>query len=293
MKSSFSTSNSNDVTDFLHYQKVNNNKIIISSLIPKGDELMRNRDFYGFIIILILKGSLSLYIENKKTTVRQNEFILILDMTTIQKTHASKNIELRVFYISREYSKKLALEAHINWLPYNYNELFFKTSLSKNEIEICRTYYDLIEKRIVSQSQSRFTQVHNAIIRAAIYELIDLMESHIKQPLFIEQKAENATMRDFIQLIKTTKPNPRKVSWYANKLNITAKYLSTLCRKTTGLTPTRIINIEIYKEALKLIEQSNYAIYEISEMLGFTNPAHFSTFIRRIGGSSPQSIRKD
>ncbi|MGM9706544.1 MAG: helix-turn-helix domain-containing protein [Prevotella sp.] len=68
------------------------------------------------------------------------------------------------------------------------------------------------------------------------------------------------------------------VNGYAERLHITPKYLSSVCKHATGKTASQLINEEIIRMAKLLLHDNKYSIKQIADLLGFANQSHFGVF---------------
>ena len=84
----------------------------------------------------------------------------------------------------------------------------------------------------------------------------------------------------------------KAVSFYAEKLHISANYLTILCKKHLGVSATQLIHQRICTEAKRLLQKRNLTVKEISFDLGFTEHAYFSNFFKTQTGLTPSEFRE-
>lgn len=82
-------------------------------------------------------------------------------------------------------------------------------------------------------------------------------------------------------------------SAYAAALRISRDRLGDICRSASGRSPKRIIDLRVAIEARLLLEHSTYSIEQISGLLGFVTPSHFTRFFQRIAGAAPSRYRSE
>jgi len=97
---------------------------------------------------------------------------------------------------------------------------------------------------------------------------------------------------NYLKLIDEYYKKNKKVSFYADKLNITANYLNILCKKNTHNSANTLIQNRITLEAKRLLQISKLSIKEIAFDLGFEDLAYFSNFFKNHTGSSPRAFRE-
>jgi len=95
----------------------------------------------------------------------------------------------------------------------------------------------------------------------------------------------------FMSLLRQNFKNERSLDFYAAKLCITPKYMTSLIKKTSGKSALEWINDCVILEAKNLLKYSDMSIQEISEYLSFSNQSFFSQYFRRLSGCSPSEYR--
>lgn len=98
--------------------------------------------------------------------------------------------------------------------------------------------------------------------------------------------------RTFIQLVKDNFRQQRKITYYANRMCLTPKYLSTLIRKFSGRGPSDWIDMCVVMEAKNLLRYSDMSIQEIAFYLGFPTQSFFGRYFKAHTGQSPKLFRK-
>lgn len=119
---------------------------------------------------------------------------------------------------------------------------------------------------------------------------------------FIEREspvhaADTSTMRDkdifgnFLALIASEQHKRRQVTYYADKLCLTPKYLSTVCQRVSGKAPMQWITESVMEDCYAMLRETNKTVKEISDSLGFPNSSFFGQFFRRQAGMTPLEYR--
>lgn len=78
----------------------------------------------------------------------------------------------------------------------------------------------------------------------------------------------------------------------AEHVGINATYLSRVYHRATGETLISYISSEKMKQAYKLLEDPTVKMQQISQSLGFLNPAYFSFFFKKNTGITPSEYRE-
>ncbi len=97
----------------------------------------------------------------------------------------------------------------------------------------------------------------------------------------------------FLQLISEQVQKRQRVSFYAERLNISSKYLSSISKKVSGKAPMRWITESVMQDCYELLKESDLTVKEISNRLGFPNSSFFGQYFREEAGVTPMTYRKD
>lgn len=81
------------------------------------------------------------------------------------------------------------------------------------------------------------------------------------------------------------------VSFYAEQLHITPRYLSAVTRKAVGKSPKQVIDEYLAAESISLLRSSRLTVQQTAIRLGFASQSEFSKFFRRMHGLSPSEAR--
>ena len=103
---------------------------------------------------------------------------------------------------------------------------------------------------------------------------------------------EKRLFKRFLELLSSEPYKRQQVNYYAEKLCVTPKYLSTVCHKASGQSPIHWITDSVMGECYELLRNSTLSVKEISDRLGFPNSSFFGQFFRRQAGMTPLEYRK-
>lgn len=84
----------------------------------------------------------------------------------------------------------------------------------------------------------------------------------------------------------------RDVRFYADRMNVSSRYLAQVTKRIAGKAPKTIIDDYICREAEYLLVSSDKTVQEIAYNLGFCSQAHFSKFFRKMSGDTPSEFRR-
>lgn len=138
-----------------------------------------------------------------------------------------------------------------------------------------------------------FHQNSSKIVAPLIMAMIEKTESlHIDNQLDSNKFSRKQQLaKAFCSLINTHYLESKDVSFYADKLNITPKYLSEVIKEQTGKSPKNLIEQLLMQEAKSLLKQTEMNIKEISYWLGFYDPSYFTKAFKAAEQMTPFEYR--
>ena len=97
---------------------------------------------------------------------------------------------------------------------------------------------------------------------------------------------------EFMELVRQYSKQERNVRFYARRLNITPKYLSTVSKDVSGKTAARWIDEAVILEAKSLLRYSGMSIQEIAYHLNFSTQSFFGKYFKQHTGYSPSRFKR-
>lgn len=102
----------------------------------------------------------------------------------------------------------------------------------------------------------------------------------------------DSTVEALRRLVEEHFRKERLISFYADKLAITADRLNDHVKRVAGVTAGHLIRQRVLTEAKRQLVFTGQPINEISYDLGFADPSHFARFFRKQTGMAPQEFRE-
>lgn len=98
---------------------------------------------------------------------------------------------------------------------------------------------------------------------------------------------------DFINEVATHHKTNSDVRYYADRLNVSSRYLAQVSKRIAGKSPKNIIDEYLMQEIELLLTSTDKTVQEIAYECGFRSQAHFSKFFRKMKDCTPSEYRKN
>ena len=102
---------------------------------------------------------------------------------------------------------------------------------------------------------------------------------------------QESILEQFLRLLRRHYRAERKVTFYADRLCLTPKYLSKAVRQASGKTVSAWIDQYVTTEAKALLRSTDMTVQQIALHLHFDTQALFCKYFKRVTGLSPREYR--
>ena len=173
--------------------------------------------------------------------------------------------------------------------------LFAKTSpvfhLSDSQRDVLLEYSQQMVRKITDTEHHFRKQLLGSIIRSIIYEVSNIIYQSQQTDTTRKTRAETIFTK-FIRLVEQNFRSERRVSWYAQQLCITPKYLSETVKAVSKRRPNDWIDNYVTMEIRVMLRNSTMSIKEIAQELNFANQSFLGKYFKEHVGMSPKEYRK-
>ena len=95
----------------------------------------------------------------------------------------------------------------------------------------------------------------------------------------------------FVHLVQEHCMAEREVRYYANKLNVTPKYLNFVCKQNSGVTASEWIQRYTKERIILFLQNKNLNITEIADKMMFSSRSFFTRYVKKVLGVTPMEYR--
>lgn len=161
-------------------------------------------------------------------------------------------------------------------------------SLGPGQLEAIQTYCTMIQRVIRVKDNPNRMEIVKHLTIAFFYGL----GYYFHKSSEIEKITKSEMLvRDFLKQVQLFHKKERRIDFYADKLQLSSKYLSQVIKNYSGKSAADWIDEYVVLEAKALLKSTNMTIQQISDELNFPSQSFFGKFFKRISGVSPKTYR--
>ena len=241
-------------------------------------------------IVFCDSGTLKVVSGDNEIKVKANDILFCPSNVSIDHCEASNDYGCKMLSLSDGIFQNMLRDKIDIWhraIYVNQMNVITKPEIFRQECEI---YYTLINSKIQKHREVS-KDIIQTLIRALLLEICEIIgqRPELKDDTKLSQGKH--LFNRFLKLVSTNDVKRRPITYYADQLAITPKYLTMLCLKYSNKTASNWI-IQYASEDIRFyLRNSNLSIKEVSAKLGFANMSHFGSYTRKHLGASPSDIR--
>lgn len=253
-----------------------------------------NKLFYTynyFIIIWTSSKSLSGSVESEPYVVKPNHLLFISPNKKLQLS--VDDFDGYVFAFNPKFFVRSNFDSSLinSHLFFNENQEVTICPF-KSSAEYFENFYVRRLEELSNTNQETFLLFAHNTIEALILEgTRSLGDSlHFSSPE--SSLPDQVTVNKFIVLLQKHFKKEKRVSFYADLLNITPRSLNKAIFNVLQKHAKDIIIEKVVKESKRMLAYTNEAVYSIAWEIGFVDEGNFSSFFKKHSGKNPAEYRE-
>ena len=266
---------------------------IMDNLDEKAEPIIKAREeIYNseyVYVTVVLRGTLHIVVGGMELEVKANEHLVVTPCMSV-KVKESRCIFfsfLTFSYITAEIHERTATSKEIPFHAFR----FFHRHFPQEYIHTLLNCYLHIKQEHLRENYPMKEMTLRAYQAAYLAKLCSM----VHPDNLITQKSSTRQYKlfnDFILTLNDKHKQERSVKFYADALNITPKYLSSIAHSHTGLTASQVIDQYVIYAIKQMLYTNKHNIKAISQEFHFPSQSFFGRYFKRITGVSPNEYIK-
>ena len=264
--------------------------LLLSDQINKAPMPSDPRKMNFILIGLCTKGHISYRMDTEELVVHAGEMLVVSERHVIDGYKCSNDMEGLCIMMSVDFFHEIIKSVHDVSSLFVFARMQPVMKLEADEIATFTEYFQFIKQKISDNHNHFRKDLIRTLMLAMFYDVGNIIYrvKNFDESLLRSEKV----FTTFLKMVEENCKRERRVSWYAQQLNITPKYLSTAVKRISGRTAVEWIENYVTMELRVLLKNSTKSIKEITEELNFPNQSFLGKYFKEHVGMTPSAYRK-
>ncbi|MGN0202068.1 MAG: helix-turn-helix domain-containing protein [Candidatus Cryptobacteroides sp.] len=241
------------------------------------------------ITIICDEGEASGAVNLKPYRLRKNSFLIVLSGHIMESYEVSPDFKGTYIFMSEKFLSHLDIGD-----SYKFYEAVENEPLQQFDEQTAEAFHSYVEmSRSLLALKDRNPNTGEAVrLLTKVFFLTMGWFLHHDAVGKSSGTRHSDVMKSFVALVKQYYREHRDVEFYAGKMNMTAKYMSTLVKKASGKSALQWIEDYVILDAKAQLSSSMDSIQKICYDLNFPSQSFFGRYFKRAVGMSPSDYRR-
>jgi len=260
--------------------------------VPSGVVCLQNHG----VLFFITEGRAQLEYDGHVVQLQKNDLFLYMPHSMANNFMATSDFNCRQIWFTRSELWNIEIYNMINVADMSLLKLHPVVHLTDDDVKLCDTYFQLLCDRMKSSTSVHISYIVRSLLGTMMLEMLSIMRRNSEQAVE-EVQQENTSLHkkriidNFIRLVEESDGRIRRVDEFANQLNVTPKYLSTILKEVMNRRPSTYILHYTMKAIEYRLRFTDMTMQEISNDLNFPNPSFFGKYCKEHLGMTPLEYR--
>lgn len=233
-------------------------------------------------IMLVRKGSVDHTLNYMDFHTSEGELLMIPANYIINVNGHSRDFNARVL------SFRFANMADAGLVGYDV----VKLRLGYNEEQVFENFFQMMNQVLKSPTIGKHDFEHLVISMLFRIQGLNTAQNGLQTPTMGDRK--QTIFAKFMQLINASEPAPRSIATYADKLGVSANYLSVMVKELSNRTVMEWVDIRTLTQIkLLLFDPANLTVDQIAERMDFSSSSQMIRVFKKLTGTTPLDYRKN
>ena len=245
--------------------------------------------FDGFVAMIVMQGTARVTLGTETYNLKPNTLVYIHSDSVLRRVECSHDAGAYLVAFSHKFISDVPVDISTSLPVY----LRFGKSpcidLTDTDVAEIRQLFGLIKTMLRSDKELHKSRIIQTLFTTVFYILSDINQ---RRELHAKQGRCEVIFEQFTRLLQEHHKRERNVGFYADQMNITPKYLSSVIKDISGKTAARWIDEYVILEAKTLLKYSGMSIQEIANALNFSTQSFFGKYFKQHTGYSPSRFKR-
>jgi AraC-like DNA-binding protein len=243
-------------------------------------------------IVICTDGKVQAQMNGIQMELHKNQVAIVPQNITVTDVMISPDFNLKAMFLTNRILQSFLREKMNIWNDMMYIHRHYVVTMDEDEILFYTHFYEMLTLAIAKGKENPLhTDVIQSLLRSAILALCGAMKQKLSLITEHHVKTSDNHFQRFLDLLHSSEIKRRTVEAYASELCISPKYLTAVCKKSSGKTANEWITEQVLEDIRYYLRQTDLSIKQICDKLAFPNPSFFGKYVKDHFGMTPLEFR--
>ena len=243
-------------------------------------------------IVICTDGKVQAQMNGIQMELHKNQVAIVPQNVTVTDVMISPDFNLKAMFLTNRILQSFLREKMNIWNDMMYIHRHYVVTMDEDEILFYTHFYEMLTLAIAKGKENPLhTDVIQSLLRSAILALCGAMKQKLSLITEHHVKTSDNHFQRFLDLLHSSEIKRRTVEAYASELCISPKYLTAVCKKSSGKTANEWITEQVLEDIRYYLRQTDLSIKQICDKLAFPNPSFFGKYVKDHFGKTPLEFR--
>ena len=243
----------------------------------------------AFFVITLVKGELEMLVNLHEVKVQEHGMLVMTPGSIFEGISVSADLRFFGMMVDADFMdsmrKNVGFHMDLTHRYYNYSVHEIVSPVFENHLMM----YKLLRRELNQPDYLYKKEIIQRYCEVWVLKNMSLSNNVEQKPeLSKTLNRKEQIFHDFLSLLEQHFTQERSISFYADRMCLTSKYLSTTIKEVSGKHGMQWIDEYVSLEAKALLKSGKWSVKQVSDQLNFPSQSMFGRFFKKMTGYSPK-----
>ena len=238
------------------------------------------------------QGEFRFEMDGTDYTITKDEVFVGYPNAIYNHFEATYDARCRLISMSKSLLQEMLYPNQSIWNKTLFLKKHYILHLSEHEVAMQNCMPPVSTHNLSSNKTTFRKEIIHSLVQCIIYELCRTLSTFVQSESNQETNQRKILFDRFVSYLTSCEIKKQPLSFYADKLCVSTRYLTMVCREVSGRTAYEWIRDYVENDVRFYLLHTNLSIKEIAVKLGFCNLSFFGKYVRENLGKSPSEFRR-
>lgn len=243
-------------------------------------------------VVFCSQGELRFEMDGSDYMIAKDDVFIGYPNAIYNHFEASPDLRCRLLCLTKSLMQEILYPNQGIWNKTLFLKKHYIFRLSDKEVIMQNCMNTVLVYNLKSNKTTFRKEIIHSLVQCVIFELCRTLSTFVQTENTQETNQRKILFDRFISFLSAREVKKQPLSFYADKLCVSTRYLTMVCREVSGRTAYDWICDYVQNDVRFYLLHTNLSIKEIAVKLGFCNLSFFGKYVRENLGKSPSEFRR-